>query len=73
MTIGNIYIEFHKTTTLGHPWGVIGGPWECRVRSFGALGASRGLFGAVLRGRLDSPVDAHAGAASNSIGLVHVI
>ena len=55
MTIGNIYIQFHKITTLGRPWGVIGGPWEWRVRSFGALvaawgliGAPRGLIGALL-------------------------
>ena len=46
MTIGNIYIQFHKVTTLARPWGVIEGPWECRVKSFGALGASWGLIGA---------------------------
>ena len=55
MTIETIYIEFHKNTTLGRPWGVIGGPRECRVRLFGPLGASldltgapRGLLGALL-------------------------
>ena len=46
MTIGNIYIELHEITTLGGPWAVIGGPCECRVKSFGALGASWGLIGA---------------------------
>ena len=46
MTIGNIYIEFHKVTTLGRPWGVIGGPLECREGSFDALGTSTGRIGA---------------------------
>ena len=49
MTIGNIYIEFHKTTTMGRPWGVIGGPRECLEGSFGALGASWELIGAPRR------------------------
>ena len=35
---------FHKIATLARPWGLIGGPWECRVGSFGALGASWGLI-----------------------------
>ena len=55
MTIGNIYIECHKITTLGRHWGVIGGLWECLEESFGTLGASweligapRGLLGALL-------------------------
>ena len=56
MTIGNIYIEFHKITTLWRPWGVIGGPWECHVTSFGALGASLELFGAP-RGVLGALLD----------------
>ena len=54
MTIGNIYIEFQKITTLGRPWGVMGLPWECLEGSPGALGASwelagapRGLLGAL--------------------------
>ena len=56
MTIGNIYIEFDKITTLGRPWGVIGGPWDSLEESFGTLGASweligapRGLLGALLK------------------------
>ena len=55
MAIGNIYIEFHKSTTLARPWGHIGGPWECLEESFRRLGASweligapRGLLGALL-------------------------
>ena len=55
MTIGNIHIEFRKSTTLRRPWGVRGGPWECLEGSFGALGTSweligapRGLLGALL-------------------------
>ena len=40
MTIGKIYIAFHKITTLGRPWEVIGGPLDCIEASFGALGAS---------------------------------
>ena len=46
LTIGNIYTEFQKITTLGRPWVVIGGPWGCLEESFGALGASWGLIGA---------------------------
>ena len=49
MTIGNIYIEFHNITTLGRPWGISGGPSDCRVMSFGALGTSWGLFWAPRR------------------------
>ena len=45
MTIGNIHIQFRKIITLGRPWGVIGGPWDCLVRSYGALGASWILIG----------------------------
>ena len=55
MTIGNVYIESHKVTTLERPLGVIGGPWECLEGSFDALGTSRvlirapkGLLGALL-------------------------
>ena len=49
MAIGNIYIEFHKSTTLGRPWGLIGGPRECLEGSFRGLGASWELIGAPRR------------------------
>ena len=43
--------NLHKITTLEHPWGVIGGPWECHERSFGALGRLGNSLG-LLEGSL---------------------
>ena len=61
MPIGNIYIEFQKITALGRPWGLIAGPWDCRVKSFGALGSSWGLIGVPrgLLGALLNPTATH--------------
>ena len=59
MTISKIYIEFHKITSFGCPWKVLGGPWEVLRGAFGGpsgvaggalgiLGGRRGLLGILL-------------------------
>ena len=72
MTIGNIYIEFQKITTFGHPWGVIGVPWDCLEELFDALGASwgrivapRGLNGALRNSTTKLSQSSNVGRSNN--------
>ena len=45
MTIGEICIEFHKITSLGCPWEVLGGPLGSLEGPWGVLGGSLGILG----------------------------